>query len=198
MQKNNTPPITIRPMEPAEYQNGGEKLTIRYSYTESLYGNIFVASTSSGICHLTFYEDASAALAELKARFPNAHFVPEADTSQHNAIAALQPDSGASVPVELHVKCTDYQRRVWEVLLAIPPGRLTTYGDIARKLGQPGGSRAAGTAVGSNPVAVLIPCHRVVQSGGAVGGYRWGSDRKKAIIRRETEDSGYQLQINLS
>jgi len=153
--------LNIEGMTPAEYKNGGQNLQINYSFAESPFGNIIVASTSKGICHMAFNEDESAALAELQQRFPRAGFTRKLDLLQQNALFIFQNDWSKLNQVKLHLKGTDFQLKVWETLLKIPMGQLCTYGTIAEKIQQPNASRAVGTAIGSNPVAFLIPCHRV-------------------------------------
>lgn len=174
--------MNIEGMTPAEYKNGGQNLQINYSFAESPFGNIIVASTSKGICYMAFNEDESAALAELQQRFPRAGFTRKLDLLQQNALFIFQNDWSKPNQVRLHLKGTDFQLKVWETLLKIPMGQLCTYGTIAEKIQQPNASRAVGTAIGSNPVAFLIPCHRVIQSTGIFGGYMWGNTRKTAII----------------
>ncbi len=174
--------MNIEGMTPAEYKNGGQNLLINYSFAESPFGNIIVASTSKGICYMAFNEDESAALADLQQKLPNATFTRKLDLLQQNALFIFQNDWSKLNQVRLHLKGTDFQLKVWETLLKIPMGQLCTYGTIAEKIQQPKASRAVGTAIGSNPVAFLIPCHRVIQSTGIFGGYMWGNTRKTAII----------------
>jgi AraC family transcriptional regulator, regulatory protein of adaptative response / methylated-DNA-[protein]-cysteine methyltransferase len=174
--------INIEGMTPAEYKNGGQNLQINYSFAESPFGNIIVASTTKGICYMAFNEDEQVALADLQARFPQAGFNRKLDLLQQNALFIFQNDWSKLNQVRLHLKGTDFQLKVWETLLKIPMGQLSTYGTIAEKILQPNASRAVGTAIGSNPVAFLIPCHRVIQSTGIFGGYMWGNTRKAAII----------------
>lgn len=174
--------IHIEGMTPAEYKHGGKNLEIHYSFAESPFGNILVASTFRGICHMAFADDEPAALALLKAAFPHAAFRQITDLIQQNALHIFNSDWSELRQIKLHLKGTAFQLKVWETLLKIPSGQLTTYGTIAAKINQPNASRAVGTAVGSNPVAFLIPCHRVIQSTGALGGYMWGETRKTAII----------------
>lgn len=174
--------VNIEGMTPAEYKNGGEKLQIHYSFAESPFGNLIVASTPRGVCHMAFQENEEEALQALKARFPNASYQRKLDLMQQHALFLFQHDWSKLAQIKLHLKGTDFQLKVWEALLHIPMGKLTTYGEIASHLGQPNASRAVGTAIGNNPVAFLIPCHRVIQSTGMLGGYRWGETRKTAII----------------
>jgi AraC family transcriptional regulator, regulatory protein of adaptative response / methylated-DNA-[protein]-cysteine methyltransferase len=174
--------INIEGMTPGEYKNGGENLTIHYSFAESPFGTILVASTPKGICYIAFADDETIALADLKQRFPRASFRQMTDLIQQNALYFFTHNWTKLDQVKLHLKGTEFQLKVWEALLKIPMGQLSTYGQIARKVNTPKASRAIGTAIGSNPVAFLIPCHRVIQSSGTIGGYMWGSTRKAAII----------------
>ena len=174
--------INIEGMTPGEYKNGGENLAIHYSFAESPFGQVLVASTNKGICHIAFADDEEKAFADLKEKFPNANYRQVVDMMQQNAMFIFRSDWSQLHQVKLHLKGTPFQLKVWETLLKIPMGRLTTYGAIARQINLPKASRAVGTAIGENPVAYLIPCHRIIQSTGAFGGYHWGSTRKTAII----------------
>lgn len=178
--------INIEGMTPAEYKNGGKNLQINFSFTESPFGNMIVASTPKGVCYMAFNDNEEKALEELKAKFPNATFQRKFDLIQQNAIFIFQNDWNKLPQIKLHLKGTDFQVKVWETLLKIPMGQLSTYGSIADKIGNPNASRAVGTAIGNNPVAFLIPCHRVIQSNGNIGGYMWGNTRKTAIIGWES------------
>lgn len=153
--------VNIEGMTPAEYKNGGRNLAINYSFAESPFGNLLVASTEKGICYIAFYEDENAALITLQNHFPNAAFQQKLDLNQQNALFIFQHDWSKLPKIKLHLKGTDFQLKVWEALLKIPMGQLSTYGAIAEKIQNPNASRAVGTAIGSNPVAFLIPCHRV-------------------------------------
>ncbi|KIC95713.1 methylated-DNA--[protein]-cysteine S-methyltransferase [Flavihumibacter solisilvae] len=174
--------INIEGMTPGEYKNGGESLDINYSFAESPFGSLVVASTPKGICYMAFTENEQLALEELKQHFPNATYKQILDMNQQHALYIFTHDWSKLHQVKLHLKGTPFQLKVWETLLKIPMGQLSTYGRIAERIHQPGASRAVGSAIGSNPVAFLIPCHRVIQSSGASGNYMWGGDRKRAII----------------
>lgn len=174
--------INIEGMTPAEYKNGGKNLVINYSFTESPFGNIMVASTTKGICHLAFSDDDDKAFSALQNQFPNASFQQKTDLIQQNALFIFTQDWQKLPQIKLHLKGTPFQLKVWEALLQIPMGQCVTYGAIAQKINNTRASRAVGSAVGSNPVAFLIPCHRVIQSTGHIGQYHWGSARKAAII----------------
>jgi AraC family transcriptional regulator, regulatory protein of adaptative response / methylated-DNA-[protein]-cysteine methyltransferase len=174
--------IKIEGMSPAEYKNGGKNLTINYSFAESRFGQTIMASTTKGLCYLMFYENENQAFEALQNHFPNAVFSLNSDDFQAAAQKALSGDWKNIEQLKLHLKGTDFQLKIWETLLKIPQGGLTTYGKIANKIENPNASRAVGTAIGSNPVAFLIPCHRVILGSGELGGYMWGPTRKTAII----------------
>lgn len=174
--------INIEGMTPGEYKNGGRDLSINYSFAESPFGPILVASTSKGICHISFADDEEKALQELQSKFPNATYRQMVDMVQQNAMFIFTHNWSKLNEVKLHLKGTEFQLKVWETLLKIPMGKLTTYAAIAKHIQLPNASRAVGTAIGDNPVAFLIPCHRVIQSTGIFGGYHWGTVRKSAII----------------
>lgn len=174
--------ISIEGMTPGEYKNGGESLVINYSFAESQFGNMIVASTPKGICHIAFADNTDEALRVLKSTFPEASYIPMVDLIQQNALYIFTQNWSKLNQVKLHLKGTAFQIKVWETLLKIPMGKITTYGNLARQIQIPNASRAVGTAIGDNPVAFLIPCHRVIQSTGTFGGYHWGNTRKTAII----------------
>ena len=174
--------INIEGMTPGEFKNGGEGLLINYSFAESPFGNIIVASTLKGICYMAFADDERSAFAALKKHFPNATYKQMVDIIQQHALYIFTHDWSKLHQVKLHLKGTPFQLKVWETLLKIPMGKLSTYGNIAAQIQQPNAARAVGTAIGSNPVAFLIPCHRVIQSSGTFGNYMWGATRKTAII----------------
>ncbi|REC52817.1 MULTISPECIES: bifunctional helix-turn-helix domain-containing protein/methylated-DNA--[protein]-cysteine S-methyltransferase [Chryseobacterium] len=178
--------VKIEGMSPAEYKNGGKSLNINYSFSKSPFGKVIAASTEKGICYMAFETDHHKALGDLQAKFPNASFFERKDDFQNNALSIFSKDWTELNTIKLHLKGTDFQLKVWESLLTIPMGKLSTYGNLADKIGNPNASRAVGTAIGSNPVAFLIPCHRVIQSTGKIGGYMWGSERKQLIIGWES------------
>ena len=174
--------INIEGMTPAEYKNGGKALSINYSFAESPFGNILVASTVKGICHLAFADDKEEAFAQLLHHFPNAEYHQMVDHVQQEAMFIFKKDWTKLSTVKLHLKGTAFQLKVWDALLKIPVGGLETYGSLAKEIQLPNASRAVGSAVGDNPVAFLIPFHRVKRSSGEFGQYHWGSTRKTAII----------------
>ena len=174
--------IKIEGMTPGEFKNGGESLLINYSYAESPFGDMLVASTPKGICYMAFTDNEKEGLNDLQNHFPNASFKQRVDLMQQNALFIFSHDWRKLRQIKLHLKGTAFQLKVWETLLKIPLGKLSTYGSIAKKMNNSNAARAVGTAIGSNPVAFLIPCHRVIQSTGNFGGYMWGATRKTAII----------------
>ncbi|ALR31031.1 cysteine methyltransferase [Chryseobacterium sp. IHB B 17019] len=178
--------VKIEGMSPAEYKNGGKSLNINYSFSETPFGKVITASTEKGICYMAFENDKETALGDLKSKFPNASFLEKQNEIQKNALSIFNKDWTKLNTIKLHLKGTDFQLKVWESLLTIPMGKLSTYGNLADKIGHSKASRAVGTAIGSNPVAFLIPCHRVIQSSGNIGGYRWGSERKQLIVGWES------------
>jgi AraC family transcriptional regulator, regulatory protein of adaptative response / methylated-DNA-[protein]-cysteine methyltransferase len=184
--------ISIEGMTPGEYKNEGGNLLINYSFAESPFGEVLVASTVKGICFMAFADDREKVFSELKRLFPRAKLTQTVDLIQQNALYIFTHDWSKIEKIKLHLKGSDFQLKVWEALLKIPFGQLDTYGTIAETIQKPGASRAVGTAIGSNPVAYLIPCHRVIQSSGAVGDYMWGAVRKTAIIGWEASKMNHQ------
>jgi AraC family transcriptional regulator of adaptative response/methylated-DNA-[protein]-cysteine methyltransferase len=175
--------VQIEGMTPGEYRNGGASLSILYSFAETLFGKLIVASTARGICHMAFVDRGEQeGLEALVSRFPRAVFRPGSDSMQENALHVFRQDWVQLENIKLHLKGSDFQLKVWEALLRVPSGGLTTYSDLAKQAGLGKAFRALGTAVGKNPVAYLIPCHRVIKSTGAFGNYYWGEPRKNALI----------------
>lgn len=182
--------ISIEGMTPGEFKNGGKDLIINYCFAESPFGKVIVGSTAKGVCHLFFEEDEDKALTDLNQRFPNAEYHQITDRFQQDALFIFQEDWRQLNQIKLHLAGTAFQLKVWESLLKIPMGALTSYGDIAKSIDKPNSSRAVGTAIGNNPVAFLIPCHRVIQSTGQPGGYMWGPSKKIGIIGWEAAKQG--------
>lgn len=174
--------ITIEGMTPGEYKNGGEHLHINHSFAETPFGDIIIASTQKGICHIAFIGDEKHALQNLQQHFPNANLAQKTDMLQQNALRVFTGDWNNLPLIKLHLKASPFQLKVWQTLLHIPAGGVSTYSSVAENIDAPNASRAVGTAVGKNPVAFLIPCHRVIKSTGVIGEYHWGSTRKTAII----------------
>jgi AraC family transcriptional regulator of adaptative response/methylated-DNA-[protein]-cysteine methyltransferase len=184
--------VTVEAVTPGEYKRHGADLTIRYGLHPSPFGECLLGVTDRGLCSLEFLADRNdeEALAELARRWPGAELTPEPHATQPY-LDKLFPEPGAEPrgPFTLHIKGTNFQLQVWQALLRIPAGTLTTYGAIARYLDKPGASRAVGQAVGWNPISYLIPCHRVISSTTGLGGYRWGLPRKRAILAWEATTS---------
>ncbi|MFD2515568.1 methylated-DNA--[protein]-cysteine S-methyltransferase [Pontibacter locisalis] len=174
--------LSIEGITPGSYKQQGEQIEVHYSTGTSPFGNYLVASTAQGICYLHFYQNEEVALQDLQKAWPKAQ-LREAQKELHiQANRFLNTDQKEPQKIRLHLKGTSFQLKVWEALLRIPEGHLTSYSSLALEIGQPTASRAVGTAIGSNPVAFLIPCHRVIKSIGGIGEYRWGSERKMAMI----------------
>lgn len=165
--------------------------TIRFVAQECSLGVALVATTAQGVCALLLGDDAQALEAELRRRFPHARFSAADDTCRLLAGAAralVEADGargGLLLDLPLDLRGTAFQQRVWAALRKIPPGRTATYAEIAHEIGAPKATRAVAGACAANPVAVAIPCHRVLRSDGALSGYRWGVDRKRALLARE-------------
>lgn len=175
--------IHIEGMTPGEYQSGGAGLQMHYVFADSPFGEVLIASTMKGISYIAFVDDGrKRALDSLQAAFPSAGLSQQADEHNRCASDIFQLNWGDVGEVRLHLKATKFQLKVWESLIKVPAGRLTTYHQLAQSIGNGKASRAVGSAVASNPVAVLIPCHRVIRSTGAFGNYHWGSERKAAIL----------------
>ncbi len=174
--------ITIEGMTPGEFKDGGANLLIRYQLSSCQFGKVIVASTSKGVCFLSFYKNKTDALKSLKAEFPRAKIVEENDELQHQALSIFKEDWSNPQRVKLHLNATPFQLKVWRTLLLIPWGEVQSYQDIAEHLQSPKSARAVGSAIGKNPIAFLIPCHRVIRGSGMLGGYRWGLPRKAAIL----------------
>lgn len=188
--------IKIEIMTPEEYQNRGANLKIHYSTFKTEFGLYLVASTDRGICNVLFSETGAAVVKELKSRWPKAKIIKKAEQSHRqiekyfsgiskSAESPSEPWPKTSPKIKLHLRGTDFQIKVWRALLSIKGGEVSSYGDIAEKLGDRKLSRAVGAALGSNPISHIIPCHRVLKSNGEISGYRWGIDRKKAMLHFE-------------
>ena len=173
--------VSIEGMTPGEFKRGGKSLSIHYSTLSTPLGTVFIASTEKGICRMAFTYNWEDELQALRAEFPNAALISEA-TDSHERVKAIFEVKNNPETIKLHLKGTAFQLKVWESLLKIPMGGLANYQTIAEELSQPSASRAVGSAVGKNPVAFIVPCHRVIRSTGVLGEYRWGSTRKAAII----------------
>lgn len=172
-------------------------LKIYYSFQESPFGKMLIANTEKGICYAAFEEEENKAIIDLNAKFTSDEISQKFNILHKDFLKIFNQDS-SKVDFELHIKGTDFQIQVWEELLKIPFGEISTYGQIANIIQKPKASRAVGTAIGSNPIAYLIPCHRVIQTSGGIGGYMWGIDKKKEILEWEksfTSHSEIQFQL---
>jgi AraC family transcriptional regulator of adaptative response/methylated-DNA-[protein]-cysteine methyltransferase len=180
--------ITLEAASPGEIKSGGAGWMIAAGFCASPFGECLAAQSPRGICHLSFIDsNRKASWEELKELWPNARWRrDDSGTERMLAGVFVRPDeSKMRQPLKALVRGTDFQLRVWRALLRIPSGRLTTYGQLARAVGAPSAARAVGSAVGSNELAWLIPCHRVIRQTGAAGEYRWGAVRKRAMIAWE-------------
>ncbi|MCV2864045.1 bifunctional helix-turn-helix domain-containing protein/methylated-DNA--[protein]-cysteine S-methyltransferase [Defluviimonas sp. WL0075] len=170
-------------MSPGEYARGGEGLTIRYGWFPTPFGEALAMGTERGLCGLAFAADCGreAAMADLRGRWPKARFTEAPEAIAPWVKAAFDGRGEA----RLHMIGAPFQIKVWEALLSIPSGQVTTYSELARAIGHPTAIRAVGTAVGRNPVSWLIPCHRALRKSGGLGGYHWGLPVKRAMLAWE-------------
>lgn len=180
--------IAVEGVSPGELKSRGRRLEIVFGVHETRFGRCLVALTDRGICHLDFFAGSEAkAIEELEECWAQARIISRPRETKVRLSEALENylDGRSSKKTPLHLRGTSFQIKVWEALLRIPPGRLLAYSDIAKWIGAPKASRAVGSAIGKNPIAILIPCHRVIRETGAFGGYRWGLDRKRVILASE-------------
>lgn len=177
--------INVDAVTPGQYKSAGEQLMIRFGSHESPFGNCLVATTPRGICRLDFVDgNLPELLTALQRNWPKAQLIEDPATTAP-LIEKIFSHSRPDGPLELLLRGTNFQLQVWQALLRLPAGQITSYRHLAEQLGQPRSSRAIGNAVGCNPIGYLIPCHRVLRSDGKLGGYRWGGSRKLAILGRE-------------
>ncbi len=175
--------VSLEAMSPGEIRAGGAGLTIRFGIHESPFGRCLIAASPRGICGLHFVEDEAVALATLRRDWPQAELVSDAPGTAPLARRIFDPLSAQRVkPLALLVRGTNFQIQVWRALLKVPFGTITSYRELAAEIGRPAAARAVGNAIGANPIAYLIPCHRVIRESGAFGGYRWDRNRKAAIL----------------
>lgn len=176
--------VNVDAVTPGEFKQQGVGLEIRYGFHATPFGDCILAVTPRGICTLNFVDkEHAAAVDALFAAWPAADIREDSRITQPivDVIFPREEWTGRR-QISLFIAGTNFQLKVWDALLRIPPGRLSTYGDIARAVGNAGAARAVGSAVGANPIAYLIPCHRVIRQSGAFGDYRWGSTRKQALL----------------
>ncbi len=184
--------VQLHGVTPGEFKNAGAGLTIQYGFHSSPFGECLIAVTARGVCHLGFVPDAGrrAALAELAGEWPRARLTEAARATAPVARRLFARHHGKAPAIPLHVRGTNFQIKVWEALLRIPPGAVVSYEEIARRLRAPRATRAVASAVARNPVGFLIPCHRVIRKNGALGGYHWGETRKQALLAWEAARAG--------
>ena len=189
--------VVAEAMTPGTYRRKGSGETIRHAIAPGPFGDVLIGATDKGICWLSFPDEDGfqRSMEEMRADWPAATF--HADPTFIAPLAArafaFARGNHHGNPVALHVQGTNFQLKVWEALLTIPMGRFTSYGALARAIGKPKASRAVGSAVGANSISLLIPCHRVLRASGVVHNYRWGAERKRALIAMEqamTVDAG--------
>ena len=175
-------------MTPATYARGGRGARIVYAIVHSPLGRLLVAATGAGVCFICLGDDDEALVAAVGAEFPAAESLSRDEAGVGPALDALVAYLEGETPhldLPLDVRATAFQRRVWQELIAIPYGETRSYSQIAERLGLPRGQRAVGRACASNPVPMIVPCHRVLRQDGALGGYRWGLERKRALLAHE-------------
>ncbi|WP_309665428.1 bifunctional helix-turn-helix domain-containing protein/methylated-DNA--[protein]-cysteine S-methyltransferase [Tabrizicola sp.] len=182
--------LTWEAMSPGDYARGGEGLTIYWGWFDSPFGPAIVMGTDKGICGMGFAAEMGeeAAMEDLLRRWPKAAFVEDPMMLRPWALQAFGAEPGKDTP--LYLIGAPFQIKVWEALLRIPTGHVTTYSDIAGAIGHPAAMRAVGTAVGRNPISFLIPCHRALRRDGGLGGYHWGLGTKRAILAWEAARTG--------
>jgi AraC family transcriptional regulator, regulatory protein of adaptative response / methylated-DNA-[protein]-cysteine methyltransferase len=177
--------VTHEAMSPGEWKAGGESLIIRYGFHPSPFGSALVMATGRGLAGLAFADagEEAAVLADMQSRWPKATYVEDRVATAPFARRAFDSTRWRSgEPLRVVLIGTDFEVRVWEALLAVPLGRLTSYSDIAAKVRAPKAARAVGAAVGRNPISFVVPCHRVVSKNGNLTGYHWGLTRKRAML----------------
>jgi AraC family transcriptional regulator of adaptative response/methylated-DNA-[protein]-cysteine methyltransferase len=174
-------------MRPARFRNGGAQTTIRHGFGRSSLGLVLAAGSDRGICAILIGDDEGALLDDLGRRFPKAVLVPgDADFQERIArIVAMIEEPARGLALPLDIRGTAFQRRVWQALAAIPAGETRSYAELAEGIGLPRATRAVAGACAANPLAVAIPCHRAVRRDGSLSGYRWGVERKRALLDRE-------------
>jgi len=185
--------VTHEAMSPGEWKSGGEGLTVRFGFHPSPFGHALIMATERGLAGLGFADlgEEEAALADMRSRWPRASYVADVAHTAPIARRIFDPSQWRpQQPLRVVLIGTDWEVRVWEALLEIPMGRLATYSGIAGKVCAPTAARAVGAAVGKNPVAFVVPCHRVVGKAGDLTGYHWGLTRKRAMLGWEAGQAG--------
>ncbi len=175
--------ITTEAVTPGEYRNRGSGLAIRYGLHATPFGTCLIGITDRGICHLGFVRRSEgAAVDELVSRWQQAEMIEDVSATAPLVEPIFEASLRAREPLHLHLRGTNFQLKVWEALLQVEPGGLTTYSQLAKRIGDPHAARAVGGAVGANPLPVLIPCHRVIRAMGEFGDYHYGAARKLALL----------------
>lgn len=175
--------ITTEAVTPGQYKSSGAGLTIRYGLHDTPFGKALIGTTERGICHFGFVGNSEGdAIDTLVANWQQAEMIEDHKATVSLVDPIFNLSQRTKTPLYLHLRGTNFQLKVWEALLRIPPGAVTSYQGLAEQAGRPGASRAVGTALGRNPIAVLIPCHRVIRKLGEFGNYRYGVARKKALL----------------
>ena len=184
--------VQLEAVTPGEFKLGGAGLTIEYALHDTPFGKAFIATTPRGICRFAFLEgtELDAHLDSLRKQWPHALLRENFPRTLAVIKSMFDGESKSDRPVSLHVSGTNFQVSVWKALLQIAPAKVASYSQVANTVGRPGSARAVGQAVGANPVAFLIPCHRVIQQSGRLGGYHWGETRKQAIHAWESARVG--------
>lgn len=180
--------VKLEAMTPGEYRAAGMHVSVEWGLHDSPFGLMFIAMTERGICRIAFSDDdrGTGELARLLRTWPSARLQENTHRTAGVASAMFQQAGEAERPLSLLVSGTNFQVQVWRALLDISPGNVTSYSRLANSIGHPGSARAVGTAIAANPVALLIPCHRVIRKNGDLGDYRWGIERKHALLARES------------
>lgn len=183
--------VAVDAVTPGEFKTAGAGLTIHYGIHPTPFGDCVIAVTPRGICALEFVEPGARreAVARLRETWRGASLRESSEATAPYAAQIFRPDRDDR-PLTLFLRGTNFQLKVWEALLRIPEGGTVTYGELARYAGTPGAARAVGSALGRNPIAYVIPCHRVIRATGAIGGYRWGAARKRALLAWEGARTG--------
>jgi AraC family transcriptional regulator of adaptative response/methylated-DNA-[protein]-cysteine methyltransferase len=176
--------VTVHAVTPGEARRRGRGTTIRHGVAPTPFGPVLVGTTDRGVCHLAFVDDADAALADLRDRWPAADLVEDPTVAEDVVARVFHPEHDGE-PLAVLVSGTNLQVQVWQALLRLPEGTAVSYGDLADAVGRPDAIRAVAGAVAANRLAVLVPCHRVLRSTGALSGYRWGPDRKRRLLALE-------------
>jgi AraC family transcriptional regulator, regulatory protein of adaptative response / methylated-DNA-[protein]-cysteine methyltransferase len=184
--------VQLEAASPGELKNGGSGCDVRFGFAATPFGEWLVAQTDRGICHLAFVEERTTAFEELRSAWLKARLIEDDALARATTLRIFDNPPAATPPtLKAFVRGTPFQVRVWRALLRVPSGALTTYGQLAELCGSPRAARAVGTAVATNALAVLIPCHRVIRETGIIGEYRWGRERKRSLIAWESARSGF-------